>query len=273
MTWKVVPNLDEGRDQLNARFPNRDKASDGSIGDTSHAAGASSHNPDKTGSPEYRDGDSKDEIRARDFDKDLKDPDYTMEDVVQLWVKHARSGKMWWIRYIIYKERIWHKKDGFKTRAYTGKNKHTEHAHVNSDFAQKADDATGTNWHLSELKKKDAPVKPTPSKPDAPTKLPKVAVDGKLGPDTIKLWQRIMGTPVDGKISETSDLVKAVQRKLRVVDARLVVDGKGIVQDGRSYKTIGVLQRYLNSPVDQVFDKPVSEGVKALQRRLNTGKF
>lgn len=161
MAWVVVPNLDELRDQMNKRFPKRDKTSDGSIGDTSHKAGSSSHNPDKTGNPEYRDGDAKDEVRARDFDKDLKDPSVTMEDVVQHLVKLARAGRLPHLRYIIFNKRIWHKSDGFKTRTYTGKNKHEGHMHVNSDFTQAADKATGVNYRLDELGKKASTPKPT----------------------------------------------------------------------------------------------------------------
>lgn len=162
MDWVVVPCLDEGRDQLNERFPNRDKSSDGSVGDLAHQGSSSSHNPDKTGNPEYRDGDSNDEIRARDFDADLRDPNgVTMEQVVQLWVTLARSGVLWWIRYIIYNGRIWHRRDGFVTRAYTGRNKHDKHAHVNSDFTKAADEARGTNWHLSDLGLTPTPKPPT----------------------------------------------------------------------------------------------------------------
>ncbi len=52
-------------------FPKRDTRSDGSIGDTSHQGYPSSHNPDRTGRAEYRDGDQLDGVRARDFDADL----------------------------------------------------------------------------------------------------------------------------------------------------------------------------------------------------------
>jgi murein L,D-transpeptidase YcbB/YkuD len=174
MGWVVVPCLDEARDQLNARFPNRDKTSDGSIGDTRHQAGVSSHNPDRTGNPEYRDGDSKDEVRARDFDADLRDPaGVTMEQVVQLWVTLARRGVLWWVRYIIYKGRIWHKRDGFKTRVYTGSNPHDKHVHVNSDFSQAADTVTGTNWHLDDLKGAPKP-KPAPNPAARPAPGPPV---------------------------------------------------------------------------------------------------
>ncbi|WP_026184271.1 peptidoglycan-binding domain-containing protein [Salinispora vitiensis] len=171
MAWTVVPNLDEARDQLNRRFPKRDTRSDGSIGDTSHQSAPSSHNPDRTGRPEYGDGDHLDEVRARDFDADLHDPGgVTMEQVVQLWVKLARSGALWWVRYIIYQGRIWHRRHNFATHAYTGSNRHMTHCHVNSDFTQAADTVRGTNWQLDQLAG-TAPVRPAPG-PAVPYPLP-----------------------------------------------------------------------------------------------------
>jgi hypothetical protein len=110
-----------------------------------------------------------------------------------------------------------------------------------------------------------------------PTPADKVAVDGKLGPATISLWQKVMGTTVDGVISEGpngSELVKAVQRKLvSSLGRSLKIDGFGIKQDGRQYETTARLQQYLKTPVDYRLSVPVSECVKALQRRLNTGTF
>lgn len=102
----------------------------------------------------------------------------------------------------------------------------------------------------------------------------KLVVDGELGPKTIAKWQYIMGTTVDGVISKDSALVRAVQLRLQTtVDHRLVVDGVGIRQDGKFYKTIGALQRYLKVPVDGRMSLPKSQVVKALQRRLNEGRF
>lgn len=99
-------------------------------------------------------------------------------------------------------------------------------------------------------------------------------VDGELGENTITRWQRVMGTGVDGKISHPSDLVKAVQQRLKdTVDRSIVVDGLGIAQDGKVTKTVGALQRYLKAPVDGKISTPKSEVIKALQRRLNEGRF
>jgi len=100
-------------------------------------------------------------------------------------------------------------------------------------------------------------------------------VDGELGPKTIKKWQQVMGTPADGKITPgNSELVRAVQRRLRAtVNSNLSVDGDGIYQNGRYYKTVAALQTYLGTPVDGYLSSPKSEAVKALQRRLNENRF
>jgi hypothetical protein len=112
---------------------------------------------------------------------------------------------------------------------------------------------------------------PIPTPPAAPQGLD---IDGELGPKTISRWQSIMGTPVDGVISTPSQLVEAVQYKLKVlVTHTLATDGVGIYQDGNPYHTVAALQSYLRSPVDGILSTPVSECVKALQRRLNEGWF
>ncbi|WP_143194230.1 N-acetylmuramoyl-L-alanine amidase [Micromonospora sp. CB01531] len=114
---------------------------------------------------------------------------------------------------------------------------------------------------------------PAPS-PKPPATSGQLVVDGQLGPATITRWQQIMGTPVDGRITEPSALVKAVQRHLNAkVRASLVVDGAGICQDGRPYKTVRALQRYLGTEQDGIMSMPVSAVVKAVQRRLNSGRF
>lgn len=116
--------------------------------------------------------------------------------------------------------------------------------------------------------KPTVPPKGTPTvppKPATPPTKPHVAVDGDLGPATIRLWQKIMGTVVDGKISDNdSDLVRAVQKRMRVVDHRVSVDGK------LGPQTVGALQRYVGAKVDRIMGP---DTVRQLQRRLNTGRF
>lgn len=117
--------------------------------------------------------------------------------------------------------------------------------------------------------------KPTPK----PTTNPSAAltVDGKLGPATIKRWQKVMGTEQDGDISRPSELVRAVQRRLNAKGARLVVDGKGIGSNNNGdygpTQTVRALQRYLGTKADGVLSHPTSDAVRALQVRLNRNTF
>jgi len=111
---------------------------------------------------------------------------------------------------------------------------------------------------------------------------PPLQIDGILGPATIRRWQEIMLTTVNGKVPAPVDLVKAVQRTLNAkIGAGLVVDGLGIVQSNTVKSlTATALQRYIYptmyNPVtlyDGVISEPTSGLVRALQSRLNTGVF
>lgn len=146
MAWVLTKGLQRFRSEINAVFPERDKSSDGSVGDLAHQGGASGHNPDRTGNAEYRDGDSLDEVRAVDITQRLVPGSAVdwMERLVQFIVLMARAGTYVPFRYIIYKGRIWARSDGWRTRTYTGQNRHDRHAHFSGDYSQKADNWDGT---------------------------------------------------------------------------------------------------------------------------------
>ena len=117
------------REQIDDSFPDRDRTSDGWLGDTRHQARASDHNPDADGW-----------VRAIDVDRDLSGrakPDLMpdLADQIRLLCKSKRENR---ITYIIFDGRIASPKKGWAWRDYTGANKHNHHMHVS--FAKEADD-------------------------------------------------------------------------------------------------------------------------------------
>ncbi|MGV8973637.1 MAG: hypothetical protein ACOH10_15060, partial [Rhodoglobus sp.] len=113
------------RGQVNSLWPGRDKASDGWIGDTSHAARASDHNPDADGS-----------VNAFDFDKDGIDTGA----LIRAAQSDRRTG------YVIWSGRIWTPAGGW--RAYVGANGHYHHVHISIKHGDTYEDDT-TRWALA----------------------------------------------------------------------------------------------------------------------------
>ena len=115
MGWVLTKGLQNLRAQVNAAFPDRDKTSDGTIGDQVHASGTSGHNPDLTGNAEYKDGDSLDEVRAWDMDSDLRFPGMTAQQVVD-HIRHL-PGVSSVLRYMIYNRKIYKASNGWAAEA------------------------------------------------------------------------------------------------------------------------------------------------------------
>ena len=116
------------RDQINERFSDRDKTSDGWVADARHmSAGTSDHIPDaKTGI-----------VRGIDTDRDLSGkakPDIMPYLADQLRVCAKRDKR---IKYIIFNSRIASAKSLWRWRTYRGVNPHTKHCHVS--FTAKGD--------------------------------------------------------------------------------------------------------------------------------------
>ena len=130
MSWINTPASLALLREFDQAFPNRDHASDGTIGDGEHAQSVSDHNPDETGNTGgVEDADSTNEVHARDVDADLRRAGWSMERVVQLIVARCRSGAEKRLRYVIFNRRIWSASDGWVTREYDGDNPHDKHAH------------------------------------------------------------------------------------------------------------------------------------------------
>jgi hypothetical protein len=116
------------REQFDDQYADRDRSSDGWIGDTRHAARPSDHNPDAQGW-----------VRAIDIDRDLSGkakPDL-MPDIVDQIRVLCKSGVEKRISYIIFDGFIYSAKFRFIKRKYTGANKHNHHAHFS--FKKEAD--------------------------------------------------------------------------------------------------------------------------------------
>jgi hypothetical protein len=116
------------REQFDDAYPDRDRSSDGWIGDTRHAARPSDHNPDAQGW-----------VRAIDIDRDLSGkakPDL-MPDLVDQIRLLCKSGVEKRISYIIFDGFIYSSIFNWKPRKYTGANKHQHHAHFS--FKKEAD--------------------------------------------------------------------------------------------------------------------------------------
>jgi hypothetical protein len=116
------------REQIDDAFADRDRTSDGWIGDTRHAARPSDHNPDANGW-----------VRAIDVDRDLSGkakPDI-MPDLADQIRLAGKSGEKR-ISYVIFDGRIASSRLNWRWRKYTGSNKHNHHCHIS--FTQKGDE-------------------------------------------------------------------------------------------------------------------------------------
>lgn len=117
MRWRMAKSLDVLLAQLNALAPNRDKSSDGGIGNAEHSARTSDHNPDDDGV-----------VKARDF---TNDPAHGIvsEDIANLLLK----GQDPRIKYLISNRKIGSGPAGPSPgvwRTYSGSNPHNHHFHI-----------------------------------------------------------------------------------------------------------------------------------------------
>lgn len=136
-TPRIAKSLDVLRTQVNARWPNRSKASDGWIGDTAHAARKSDHNPNREGV-----------VQALDISNDPKNgPDARKLADALVASKDPR------IKYVISDGRIASSyvaggRPAWSWGPYTGANRHDKHNHVSVvDVSALYDDTR--KWDLS----------------------------------------------------------------------------------------------------------------------------
>lgn len=117
--WRLAESLKKLREQINAEFPNRSKVSDGFVGDVSHSARASDHNPNDDGV-----------VTAADFTSDERSG-CTGERLAAALVE-SRDAR---IKYIIFNRMIFKTypssgRPAWRWHKYTGANAHSHHVHV-----------------------------------------------------------------------------------------------------------------------------------------------
>lgn len=130
MKPKLSKSAETLRAQINEVFPDRDRSSDGWIGDTRHAARKSDHNPDDEGW-----------VRAIDIDRDLHGK--TKPDVMADLLEQLRRDKASRTRiaYIIFNGKIASSKFTWRWRKYSGANQHHHHAHISFNKSADNDDS------------------------------------------------------------------------------------------------------------------------------------
>ncbi len=119
--YALSPALARLRAEVNALWPHRDRTSDGWIGDASHQARPSDHNPDWSAGGI---------VRALDIDEDLVAGLTAAGEALPLVEQIIRDPRT---AYVIYEGRIWQNPAALRQggwRPYTGVNAHRQHVHV-----------------------------------------------------------------------------------------------------------------------------------------------
>lgn len=134
MSWRLAKSLATLRDQINAKYPNRSKSDDGTIGDARHQASVSDHNPDSGGV-----------VRAMDI---THDPAHGMDTYAL--AETLRLNRDPRIKYVISNGRIWSSGVApYSWRAYGGSNRHDRHVHISVVADKRADDTSP--WKLDRV--------------------------------------------------------------------------------------------------------------------------
>ncbi len=145
MSWRVAKSLLTLRKQVDEMAPNRDKSSDGTIGDPAHQARNSDHNPNAYGV-----------VTAMDITNDLAHGVDSGSLAEMLRISEDKR-----IKYVIANRRIFSStKSPWQWRPYNGTNAHTKHVHVSVVGDEAVYDDT-QEWSIDRV----ARVAPPPTGP------------------------------------------------------------------------------------------------------------
>ena len=144
--WRVGKCLLALKKQIDDIAPRRNKASDGTIGDTRHCG---SPNPKSDHCPKVRDG-TIGVVTAMDI---THDPNGGCDaNTIAESIRADRDSR---VKYVIWNRRIFasqsvNGKEAWTWRTYVGSNPHTKHVHVSVN-ADKASVDSQEAWNLSQL--------------------------------------------------------------------------------------------------------------------------
>jgi hypothetical protein len=167
MSWKLAAAAVTLRDQVNKRYPKRDRASDGTIGDKAHRRRISQHNPDKSG---Y--------VMALDLDED----DWPAHAFADQLIEYVRTSGDKRIKNVVYEGRV--ASGTYSSKLWVWRKApslgHAHHIHISFAEAGKRD---GAPFPLPILDKGTelVPAKKAPAK-KAVAKKAKKAVAKKVSP-------------------------------------------------------------------------------------------
>lgn len=134
MSWRVARSILILRDEIDDRWPNRSKISDGTIGNASHATRASDHNPwvlDKQGAGV---------VTAVDITLDRQNgPD--LKELAEYLRSLGKAGDRR-VKYVIFRRRIASAVKDWNWRTYGGPNAHLHHLHLSVSSDPKYYDLT-----------------------------------------------------------------------------------------------------------------------------------
>lgn len=211
-TWRVANSLNMLLRQINAAYPNRDKSSDGSIGDAAHASRSSDHNPwvkDSGGQPV---------VTARDFSNDAP---YMDSHLLALKLIESKDKR---IKYVIDHGKIAAGEAGpqpWTWRKYTGSNQHDHHVHVSVREQQKYFDDE-TPWLLGDMGKGPPPGLAIPK----PNRYPTLRL-GDVSADVNRLQYLLNANLPTAKLNQDGDFGPATLKAVKTFQSQ-----SGLVADG-----------------------------------------
>lgn len=146
--WRLAPSLVTYVQEADSVYPQRDRNSDGSIGDLAHQSRTSDHNPDDDGW-----------VCAVDLDEDLA-PGLDLK----AFAEQLRQRRDRRIAYVIYEGRTFksYPRNGYEAWAwqpYTGENAHLHHLHLSITHDDARFDTSP--WGFAPVKEEDMPLDET----------------------------------------------------------------------------------------------------------------